>query len=242
MNQLQYGTTTIEYSLVQNSNIEDISITVDWIDGVTVSVPSSFECHKLDQILYNKAPWILKKWAEFEEMAAPPTPYEYISGEKFKYINRAYKLKVNACSNTKVTSLIFQQGKFIATTPKKLSDGERKQQLERLFQQWYITTGQAKITERVKLYASKMGVTPSKVVLKDQKMRWGTCTQQHAIYINWRVLMAPMRVIDYVLVHELAHINYANHSKEYWQFLRSIMPDYEERKEWLRVNGPLLTL
>lgn len=242
MHYLKYGTTTIEYALIHTSNVSEVSITVDWIDGVTVLAPPSLTNHELNQILYKKAPWILKKWFEFEEIASPPLPYEFISGEKFKYIHRGYKLKVIPLTGCKFANLAFNQGKFVAQIPRNFSDESRKNQLRHLFQQWYIRNGQVKIIERVKLYTKKMGVHPSKVVVKEQKMRWGTCTEQHTIYINWRVFMAPMPVIDYVLVHELAHIKYANHSKEYWQFVRSILPDYEERKNWLRVNGPLLTL
>lgn len=87
-----------------------------------------------------------------------------------------------------------------------------------------------------------MGVSPTKLQLKDQKMRWGSCAANHSIYINWRIMMTPMKVIEYVFVHEMGHLKYPNHSAHFWQFVRSILPDYDERKEWLRINGPLLTL
>ena len=73
-------------------------------------------------------------------------------------------------------------------------------------------------------------------------MRWGSCTPDGNIYLNWQILMAPMSIVDYVLVHELAHLKYLDHSPEYWRFVRSILPDYEQRKEWLRINGPTLLL
>lgn len=87
-----------------------------------------------------------------------------------------------------------------------------------------------------------MGVTLNDVQLKEQRMRWGSCTSEGNIYLNWRIIMSPMSIIDYVLVHELAHLRYMNHSNDYWNFVRSILPDYEQRKDWLRVNGPTLTL
>lgn len=83
---------------------------------------------------------------------------------------------------------------------------------------------------------------PSKLMVKEQKFRWGTCTPRGAIYLNWKLFLAPMRVVDYVIVHELAHLRYVDHSKHVWNLVRSILPDYEERKEWLRVNGPTLTI
>lgn len=83
---------------------------------------------------------------------------------------------------------------------------------------------------------------PNDVQLKEQRMRWGTCTLESNIYLNWRIIMSPMSIVDYVFVHELAHLRYMNHNNEYWNFVRSILSDYKQRKEWLRVNGLTLTI
>jgi predicted metal-dependent hydrolase len=123
-----------------------------------------------------------------------------------------------------------------------MSDIEKRNDLGQLFKEWYITQGNKRVVERLKTLCPKMELEPSKVVFKEQQKRWGTCTKEGAIYLNWRIIMAPMSVIDYVLVHELAHIKYPDHSSDYWRFVRSILPDYEHRKEWLRINGPRLTL
>lgn len=242
MYRLQYGNTTMDYLLFRNNQNKYVKVSVDYVDGIIVSAPYDLPLNKVEDILLSKAPWILKKYLAFEDIHTSPQPREYISGEKFNYINRGYKLKVQQSDTLETPTLIFHQGKFIATVSTNDMNHERIEKLKLLFQQWYIRNGQIKINERTKIYARNMGVTPSKIIMKDQKMRWGTCTADNAIYINWRIMMAPMRVIDYVIVHELAHIKIKNHSAEYWQFVRSILPDYEERKDWLRRNGPLLTL
>lgn len=87
-----------------------------------------------------------------------------------------------------------------------------------------------------------MGLTPTSLLLKDQEKRWGSCTQKGELLINWRIMMAPLRIVDYVVVHEMAHLKIPDHSEAFWSFIRSVIPDYEERKEWLRVNGPMLNL
>ncbi|MCK4568464.1 MAG: M48 family metallopeptidase, partial [Candidatus Thorarchaeota archaeon] len=79
-----------------------------------------------------------------------------------------------------------------------------------------------------------------KIVVKNQMKRWGSCTKDDIVHLNWRIIMAPMSVVDYVVVHELIHVDIDKHSKEFWKSLRIIIPDYERRKEWLRINGPNL--
>lgn len=243
MPEYQYGNTTIEYTLEHKPEAKDIIISVDWIDGVKVITPPSVDVIKLQEVLHKKSPWIMSKWYEFEEITAPPCPKEYVSGEKFLYIGRSYRLKVQkGAAKDAPPSLLFQQSQFIASVSSKSTNIEIAEQLHPLFINWYMQHGQAKLNERLQIYSPKMGVSPSKLQLKDQKMRWGSCTTDQAIYINWRIMMAPMKVIDYVLVHEMSHLKYPNHSADFWQFVRSILPDYEVRKEWLRINGPLLIL
>lgn len=241
MPEYQYGNTTIEYTLEHKPLVTDIIISVDWIDGVKVVTPPGIDDTKLQEVLHKKSPWIMSKWYEFEEITASPTPKEFVSGEKFLYIGRSYRLKVEKKA-IEQSSLLFQQGRFIAIVSAKLTNDEVAEQLSPLFMKWYILHGQNKLNERLRIFSPKMGVAPSKLQLKDQKMRWGSCAADQSIYINWRIMMAPMKVIDYVLVHEMGHLKYPNHSADFWQFVRSILPDYDERKEWLRINGPLLTL
>lgn len=242
MPEYKYGNTMIEYTLEHRPEAKDIIISVDWIDGVRVVSPPEVDEIRLREVLHKKSPWIISKWYEFEEVSAPSSPKEYVSGEKFLYIGRSYRLKVEKDSTVIVPSLVFQHGRFNATVSSKLTSKELSDQLRPLFVNWYMQHGQAKLNERLRIYIPKMGVTPSKLQLKDQKMRWGSCATDRSIYINWRIMMAPMKVIDYVLVHEMGHLKYPNHSTDFWQFVRSILPDYDERKEWLRINGPLLTL
>lgn len=242
MPSLVYGTTSIDYTIEYQENKTDISVTVEWLDGVNVRAPEGISEETLQQVLYKKAPWILRKWNEFSEINGDVPVKEFVSGEKFSYLGRQYRLKVFKREEAAKASLLYSQGKFMAEVPARFSSEETKEALRELFKAWYVKNGEKKLKERIELYGPKMLVTPSKSALKEQKMRWGTCTPAQAIYLNWRLVMAPMAILDYVLVHELAHIKHPNHSTEFWRFVASILPDYEQRKEWLRINGPLLNL
>jgi predicted metal-dependent hydrolase len=242
MPSFKYGTTIIDYKLIRNPQTESVSIAVEWQNGVTITAPNSLPIDTINSTLYKKGTWILNKWYEVNEILEAPMPKEYVSGEKFAYLGRHYKLKVHKEDALKMTSVKLYRGRFLAYVPKNLSAKEQRDELYLAFKKWYILHGQTKVQERQNLYQQIMDVTALKVALKEQRMRWGTCTKEGAIYLNWRIVMAPVSVLDYVLVHELAHIKYPDHSNEFWRFVQSILPDFEQRKEWLRINGPKLSV
>jgi predicted metal-dependent hydrolase len=107
---------------------------------------------------------------------------------------------------------------------------------------WFQEKAENRLRERVNLYAPKVGVDPRGIIVKNQMKRWGSCTKDEVLYLNFRIIMAPMSVIDYVVVHELTHLVVDDHSTEFWSKMKIILPDYERRKDWLRVNGPRLMI
>ncbi|KPV43178.1 M48 family metallopeptidase [Alicyclobacillus ferrooxydans] len=238
----QYGTTSIDYHLSHSPSKKDVTIAVEWHTGVSVVAPENITHERIDTVLRGKAPWILRRLAEFEEIKPQLTHREFISGEKFPYLGRQYRLKVLTVDDASETKLTFQNGRFTATVPKSSLPSWREEHLRQAFRVWYIEHGTAKVQQRMKLFAPRLGLEPSKVVVKDQQARWGSCTKNGTININWRILMAPMRIVDYVVVHELGHMIHADHSSDFWTVVSSVMPDYDERKEWLRVHGPTLQL
>ena len=96
--------------------------------------------------------------------------------------------------------------------------------------------------KRVSHYARMLGVTYGKISIRDQKTRWGSCSSEGNLSFNWRLILAPPDVLDYVVIHELCHRKEMNHSKEFWALVESLMPEYKERRKWLRENGNNLTL
>jgi predicted metal-dependent hydrolase len=242
MYSFRYGTTTIDYSVEYIKGKKDVSLSVCLSEGVKLIAPEGIDSRQLETILYKKAPWILKKKNALDEVVISPSSKEYVSGEKYAYLGRNYRLKVNKNDQLTKPLLVFKNGRFLAEVPDNMMPAEIRTELYLLFKEWYIAQGYKRINERLKIYCPKMDLEPAKVAFKEQQKRWGTCTKEGTIYLNWRIMMAPMSVVDYVLVHELAHLKYADHSSDYWSFVRSIIPDYEQRKDWLRVNGLLLSI
>jgi predicted metal-dependent hydrolase len=105
-------------------------------------------------------------------------------------------------------------------------------QTTELLRDWYIKKAEEKLTPQARLYAKHMGVRYNNILISDLKYRWGSCTPKNNLNFNWRLIKAPMRVTEYVVVHELAHLLEPNHTADFWAVVRSQLPDYLKSKEW----------
>ena len=125
---------------------------------------------------------------------------------------------------------------------KGLSEESRKQAIKEALVKWYRQRFADIVKERLDEYSVQLKAAPCKVVIKDQKTRWGSCSKKGNINLNWRLIMTPIEIIDYVVVHELCHLKIMNHSKDFWNLVESILPDYYERRKWLKVNENRLVI
>ena len=125
---------------------------------------------------------------------------------------------------------------------KILGDNVQKKTLaipDYVTQQWLKTEGVRKFQEKIAFWADRMQMTYGKVTIRDQKTRWGSCSSRGNLNFNWRLLLMPEAIMDYVIVHELAHRREMNHSAAFWQVVETYMPDYRDRLQWLKENGGL---
>ena len=113
---------------------------------------------------------------------------------------------------------------------------------ESVFTAWYRTQARMVLTERVKFFARKYGFKVGKIRISSARTRWGSCSAKETLSFTWRLVMAPLDVIDYVVVHELCHLRELNHSKAFWARVEKILPDYKKRRRWLKDNGSKLRL
>ena len=112
----------------------------------------------------------------------------------------------------------------------------------RILSGWYKKQAHIQIPKRVRHYANIVGEPFSRIFIKNQKSRWGSCSSARNLNFNWRLMMAPLTVLDYVVVHEISHLKQMNHSKEFWAEVEKVLPDYQEQKKWLDENGRLLQI
>ncbi len=110
------------------------------------------------------------------------------------------------------------------------------------FTAWYRAQARPLIEERARAFAARYGFNYKQLKITSARTRWGSCSSRGTLSFTWRLVMAPPECLDYVVVHELAHLRVANHSWTFWEEVGAILPDYKARRKWLRVNGRLLTL
>ncbi len=237
---LMYGSLRIEYQVVRSSR-KTVSVIVDPAEGVVVRAPQRVNESQIQEIVLKKAPWILEKMKTVRELVGFPSKKEFVSGESFLYLGRHYRLKVfKAKEKSSKVSLVG--GRFKMCVDSSLNEEMRERAVRDALLEWYVAHANQHLRERVGVYSSKVDVNPSGIVVKRQLRRWGSCTKNKVVAFNWKIIMAPLSVVDYVVVHELCHMRMRDHSPDFWVLLRSIMPDYEERRAWLRVNGRRLSL
>lgn len=237
-NSFAFGNKEITYNVVESRKRKHLNIAVS--DGeVTLTIPFATQPEVYEPLLRTKASWILKQLADYDELELSNRELQFRSGEKLPYLGRYYRLYVTR-SNVFSSTLHFSKGRFEATVPKELSVAEQRDQLFPLYTQWIQEKGQSFAEKRIKRFVQRLGQAPNGIAVRHMEKRWGSCTPQQKILLNWRIFLAPVTMVDYVLAHEVAHLKEMNHTHAYWETLRMLIPDYEERKEWLRINGSQL--
>jgi predicted metal-dependent hydrolase len=235
-----FGSTRIDFTVLASSRRRSVSLRVGPEEGVEVVVPEGVAHERVQRIVRDKAPWILEKLGLVREQTKPAKK-SFVSGESFLYAGRRYRLRVTRTKRAHA-ALTFESGGFRALVPAKTSDRELALLLRPVFVRWYRDRAATRIEARVKHFAGRMGLRPSGLLVKEQERRWGSCTRSGVLGFNWRIVMAPLATLDYVVAHELAHLVERDHGQRFWRLLGAVMPDYEERREWLRLHGAELTL
>ncbi len=157
---------------------------------------------------------------------------QWVNGEGFLYLGCSYRLLIVADQEE---GLLLKNGRFCLR--RDIVDQGGEQAAREVFEAFYISQGQRRITQRVKYYAPKVGRVPVSVTVKDLGYRWASCSKGGKLAFHWKCMMAQPKVIDYIVVHELCHLHYRDHTDAFWNETDKVMPDYRERKEWLRRNG-----
>ncbi len=214
------------------SRRKTIALQVSHDARLIVRVPYSISEKLIKKVIHEKRLWILKKQEQAKEKYKKVYSKEFVNGEGFLFLGNSYKLYI---ADNCEFFLIFNNENFFLS--KKILNKAKD-----VFIKWYKEQSYKKFLERVEFYSKVSGLTYNKLKITNARKRWGSCSSKGNLNFTWRLIMAPLEVIDYVIVHELVHIKEKNHSKNFWNNVRIILPYYETQKKWLKENGHLLVL
>lgn len=219
------------YKIKRSSRRRKLTITVERDRSVIVHAPETTPVETIRRVVESKRRWIYEKTRhdqKYEDSPHPPGK-ELVNGESTLYLGRQYQIEIVQNNSTEIR---FEQRFLI---PASLA-GERRTVLRN----WYIGRAKEKILPKVKNMAATLGVNYASAKIADIRFRWGSCTPRDNIILNWRLIKAPMFVIDYVIVHELAHLMEADHTARFWNIVRTHSPRAGKARDWLKVHGQLL--
>ena len=218
----------IEYTLIR-SRRKTASIYIERDGKVSVLVSEKLTARQVEDILESKRKWIYQSLAEWQDLNANRIQRDYVNGEGFLYLGRSYRLKL---VSDLPEPLMLKDGYFcLRSTKGSAPDADA------VFREFYRAKGAVRIPPRVAYFQTKMGVKSKSIKIMDLKHRWASCTASGNLNFHWKCMMAPLTVIDYIVVHELAHLIHSNHSAAFWNEVDKVIPDFQERKCWLRDNG-----
>ena len=232
----QYGNTNIEFELVYRKR-KTLAIQIKPPDKITVISPEALSEDLIKEKVKSKGKWIIKKLIDFKDMGFTAFEREFINGESFMYLGRNYMLNITVDESLLRPKIELLDSRLQIKTPTKDKDILRKS-----MEKWYRREARKIIKKRVEFYKPKFSIEPESVKIKEQKKRWGSCTIKGDLLFNWRVIMAPSPIIDYIVVHEMSHLAIKNHSVKFWKSVENILPDYKDRRKWLKDYGVRMDL
>lgn len=221
----------INYELIRRKR-KSSSLIVESDGNIKLIVPLDTSIEDIECILESKRYWIYIKKSEFESLNHSKVDRKFVNGQGFMYLGASYRLEIVEDLDV---DLKLYRGKFYLKKSKLDNASE-------VFKSFYREKGLKKIIERINLYKNMIGVEPKNIRVMELQNRWGSCTEQGNLNFNFKCMMAPLSVIDYIVVHELAHIKYKDHSSDFWNIVDKVIPDYENKKNWLRENGASLDI
>ena len=236
---VSFGDTTIEYEVRRSRRRrKTVQITVDR-GGVHVAAPARTPYRELRAIVRKRARWILRHAAE---AMLEPAPMQFVSGETLPYLGRNLRLTVTP-ADASSPEVRFDHWRFRVSVPRGLDDSARRESIRCAVVRWYQARAAERLEAGVERWWPRLGRgARSRVLVRDQRRRWGSCSFDGTLRFNWRVMMLAPDLIDYIIAHELAHLTRRDHSPAFWALLSTEIPDVEERRKRLREAGRTLPL
>lgn len=218
----------IEYRVKRSEDASEPRIDVG-IHEITVVVPEEADVNP-EQLLSENSAWVVSKKRKFEQYRENVPDREFASGEEFPYLGEDCELAVESRSKADVIDGMVRIRQSAVD----------QSSVKRALENFYRREAREYLTERADHYADEMGVEYREIEIRNQRTKWGSCSTSGSLGFNWRLMMAPPEIVDYIVIHELAHLREASHSQVFWSLVSEYDPDYELHAGWLEENSTRL--
>ena len=234
-----YQGTVIRYTLRRSKKRrKTLQFTVGK-DGVLVAVPHIMPIGQVKAYVLEKAPWILK---QLKAQKNRPAPRKFVTGETMPYLGRNLRLTVER-KPLKKARVRLNKWRFFVDAPKSLRGNPLRDDIRKAFLDWYQARAAQRVESALNHWSPQMGLgEKSRILIGNQKTLWGSCAPDDTLRFNWRLVMMPPRLMEYVVVHELAHLKLRNHAPAFWEFVNQYLPDAKQRRLELKEQGHSLPL
>ena len=236
--EIQWGMTPISYVIRRTGREKTVALSIEGRGKLVVSAPEGVSVDRLNGIVRKKADWVVKRIRRASEIPPPPSEREFVSGEAVRYLGRQFRLKVVEDSDQMHPRI--WGGWYELPIPPGLDGEARRAEARRRLAGSLKQHADLYLPDRLEWVCRLLGVEKPSIIVCEQKKRWGSCDRRGVLRINWRIIQAHIPIIEYVLVHEIAHLHHRGHDRAFWEAVGQWLPDYEERKARLRELGPSL--
>lgn len=220
----------LNYNIVRSPKRKTLTITVERDRTIVVRAPQRMPEEEVHRLFAAKRQWVLQKLRDPQKYKdRMPPGKEVVNGESAPYLGKEYRIEINETPSGDV-----EFSEMFLVPP------ERQARRRQVLRDWYVKEAREKILSRVQQHARELGVAYKRARIVGNRYRWGSCTIRDTVNFNWRLIKAPMFVIDYVIVHELAHLLEPNHTPAFWNIVRAKTPKMDKAKSWLREHGQML--
>ena len=217
--------TTVEYEVRHSSDATRARIDVD-VHGVTVVLPEGARV-RASKFPREKESWVVEKYREFERYRERVPDRRFDPGESFPVFGTERELVVEPARRNELTDETIRLRKSAV----------EQSSVQQALESFYRSLARERFSERADHYAPRMGVEYEQIEVRNQKTKWGSCSSTGTLGLNWRLVLAPPEISEYVVVHELAHLREMNHGETFWALVEEFDPAYEDHRAWLREHS-----
>ena len=215
-------------SIKRTNRLKTVSLRVK-NQEVVLSVPKFVTDSEIDNIIERKINWIRNKLA-IEKTNSSNIKRKYENGEKFLYFGSEYSLKIKHSNKDNV----YLDNNIMIV---EVRNNSKAAHIRNMLKNWYIDESKKYLIKTTNYYEILIGVSVNKLIFGKYKSKWGSCNSKKTISYDWRIIMAPLEVIHYLIIHELCHIKHLNHSNDFWKTVEKYMANYKLQKKWLKTNS-----